>query len=173
MGEYGREQRKQESRVIANYETGSKQLKGIVDNRSSVLLQSKLMQVTQRIVSQFSLTPQYHREETKGDSISIYSVNIAEHEQAIAHYRNAIQLRKREAAVHGRMDAGHQISIDTLWGKIAARLAIIKRLTPPTSAVKAKPGPPPPPPSSSSATIGTADQASWITGISAWQPRKY
>lgn len=39
MGEYGREQRNQLSRVIANGEVRSKQLKGIVDNRFSSFMQ--------------------------------------------------------------------------------------------------------------------------------------
>lgn len=172
MGEYSREQRKQESRAVANNETGNRQLKRIIDNRSSLFLQSKLLQVAQKMMSQLSLTPQYHREETIGDSISIFSTTIAEHQQAIVHYRNAIRLRTQEAMQYRGMDRGHQIAINTLRGKIATREDIIRRLTPSTSAVKAKPGPPPPPPPSSSTTIGTADQASWITGISAWQPRK-
>lgn len=38
MAEYSREQRNQLSRVIANSESGSKQLKGVVDNRTHFLL---------------------------------------------------------------------------------------------------------------------------------------
>lgn len=38
MGEYSREQRNQLSRTIANSETGSRQLKGFVDNRNTKLV---------------------------------------------------------------------------------------------------------------------------------------
>lgn len=41
MAEYGREQRNQLSRAIANSETGSRQLKGIVDNRTSKIEHSQ------------------------------------------------------------------------------------------------------------------------------------
>lgn len=46
MGEYGREQRNQLSRAVANNETGSKQLKGFVDNRKiPMLLNSQILQM--------------------------------------------------------------------------------------------------------------------------------
>ena len=41
MGEYSREQRNQLSRAIANSETGSKQLKQIIDNRMLFVEQMK------------------------------------------------------------------------------------------------------------------------------------
>ena len=40
MGEYSREQRNQLSRAIANSETGSRQLKGFVDNRCNIQMMS-------------------------------------------------------------------------------------------------------------------------------------
>nr|WP_302831127.1 hypothetical protein [uncultured Bacteroides sp.] len=44
MGEYGREQRSQLSRAIANNKTGSRQLKGIVDNRPKKRIQNSIIQ---------------------------------------------------------------------------------------------------------------------------------
>lgn len=43
MGEYGRKQRNQLSRIIANIETGSRQLKGFVDSRRVLMKQQKNM----------------------------------------------------------------------------------------------------------------------------------
>lgn len=47
MGEYDRIQKKQESRAVANNETGSRQLKGFVDNsKSNQLIQRATFQQT-------------------------------------------------------------------------------------------------------------------------------
>ncbi len=46
MAEYGREQRNQLSRAVANSETGSRQLKGFVDNRKGDHKQSNLLKST-------------------------------------------------------------------------------------------------------------------------------
>lgn len=47
MGEYGREQRNQLSRAIANSGVGSRQLKSFVDNRMQILSHVKLMRTIQ------------------------------------------------------------------------------------------------------------------------------
>lgn len=44
MGEYNRKQRSQLSRAIANSETGSRQLKGVVDNRLTQRTLNKVIQ---------------------------------------------------------------------------------------------------------------------------------
>lgn len=58
MGEYGREQRNQLSRAIANNETGSRQLKGFVDNRPQSIVQfcmNEMMCNNSRVVQRVQL----------------------------------------------------------------------------------------------------------------------
>jgi len=124
------------------------------------------------------LTVQYHNAEDLGDAISLMRAAIDDQSKAIGHYQEAIRLRLEAAKLHTEIDEGHKLAITVLTHKIHDRKQKIKALTPPPLPkpkveqekvpveVKRKPqwfGQTP---------MGTGAQASWLTGISAWQPRK-
>lgn len=119
-----------------------------------------------------SLVGKYHTAEENGDSKSITSMKVTDHEEAIEYYKQAKRLRKSAGKLHVDQDGGHITAIATLNDKISARRAKIRDLKPKearpkrrisSSQERGKPD--------HSVVIGTSDQASWITGVSAWQPR--
>lgn len=69
MTEYGREQRKQESRAIANSELRSRQLKKLLDNRCFFVSQKKSAQLMIDSVTQFD-----DPETVEGEEIQIFSI---------------------------------------------------------------------------------------------------
>ena len=123
-----------------------------------------------------SLTKQYHDEEDNGDACSVSSKSILVHQQAIVHYKSAIQLRKRAGKLHQDEDGGHILAIGTLSDKIQKRKEFIAELTPKdaTSSPKVKSeGKKGPSNWFGQKPMGTGGQASWLPGNqSAWEPRK-
>ena len=119
-----------------------------------------------------NLVGQYHTAETNGDDQSITSNSVAVHQQAIVYYKQAKQLRRRAGKLHQDQDGGHLTAIDTLDVKIETRKAKIRQLTPaetkPRATASSDQGIRRP---DYSVVIGHSNQASWITGVSAWQPR--
>ena len=113
----------------------------------------------------------YHADEDAGDACSITSTSADVHRAAIEHYRSAIRGRRAAGKLHTGTDHGHLLAIGTLQDKIATRNRKIRELTEPRPA-RARAEAPAAASAEPPAPIGTADQASWLTGVSAWEPRK-
>jgi hypothetical protein len=123
------------------------------------------------------LTQQYHDEEERGDAVSSTSTVIDDHRRAMEHYKNAISLRKQAAQLHTEGDLGHKTAIDVLKNKRDDRKDKINKLTPlpPASKVEQEKVPVEvkrKPQWFGQTPMGTGAQASWLTGIPAWYPRK-
>lgn len=118
------------------------------------------------------LTREYHQHENNGDAYSPLSRKVEDHQAAIDEYKEAKRKRRQAARLHTNMDGGHLTAISTLDDKIIARRSKIAELTPRQEQAPRVREERRKPDWFSPSGIGSANQASWITGKSAWVPRK-
>lgn len=198
MAEYSREQRNKLSRVIANSKTGNGQLKAIVDNRANKIryIQKKIDNIVLKEGFPTSIVSQLVNDievRTSLQHVASYSPGMFDFygEKTIAEVLKANNLIIRGHA-SGRSDDKQNSATKKDLSRLLELLkadAEARRAAAPPAATRRAAAPPPatrraarraaatPPAAGPAAAppsgiIGTENQASWITGIPAWQPRK-
>ncbi|MBV1873238.1 MAG: hypothetical protein KUG80_00560 [Gammaproteobacteria bacterium] len=158
----------------------------MIDKRPTSVMQQKQQQcamrapIVQRVLQdpanaarEARLIGEYHAAEAAGDA-------DRDDAAAIQQYQIALAKRREVNNLHIAVDDGHRGAIEVLRAKIVRRRVAIQRARAVEVAREnrrrqreavARRDAAPDGRGAPAAAMGTADQASWITGVSAWQPR--